>query len=51
MMNIRLTQSWKSWICDQYLPESMNGILVIWEQYLPESTKWNFGNLGSIEKS
>ena len=26
----------------------MNGILVVWCQYLPESIKWHFGNLGSI---
>ena len=29
----------------------MNGILVVWDQYLPEYMKWIFGNLGSIKKS
>ena len=27
----------------------MNGILVVWDQYLPENMKWSFGNLGSIK--
>ena len=26
----------------------MNGILVIWDQYLLESMKWDLSNLGSI---
>ena len=29
MMKIRLTPSWKSWIWNQYLPENVNGNLVI----------------------
>ena len=45
MMKIRLRISWKSWIWNQYLPENMNGILVVWYQYLPGNTKWNFGNM------
>ena len=50
-MKIRFTKYWKSWRWDQYLPESMNGNLVVWYQYPPENMKWIFGNLGSIKKS
>ena len=36
MMKIRLVNSWKSWI---------------WDQYLPESMKWNFGNMGLVSSN
>ena len=29
----------------------MDGISVVWYQYLPENTKWNFGNLRSIKNA
>ena len=29
----------------------MNGILVVWDQYLPENMKWHFGNLGLISSN
>ena len=29
----------------------MNEILVIWDQYLPESMKWNFGNMGLVSSN
>ena len=34
IMKMRLISSWKSWMWDQHLPEKMNGILVVWDQYL-----------------
>ena len=48
-MRIRLTNHWTSWIWDQYLPENMNGNLVVWDKYLPENMKWSFRNLGSFK--
>ena len=33
----------KSWIWDQYLSKSMNGILLIWYQYLLQNIKWHLG--------
>ena len=34
ILKIRLTKCWTSWI---------------WDQYLPENMKWNFGNMGSLK--
>ena len=41
----------KSWIWDQYLPETMNGVLVVWYQYLSENMKWDVGNMGLVSSN
>ena len=45
---IRPINSCKTWMRHQYLPENMNGILVILGQYLPENMEWTFSNMGLV---